>query len=144
MQGRVYSILRTGQHDDLPHPNAIILFIPPDSYLCVAGFTPGKEKYEQAKKAEFTQGVWGPAFGVEIDHKKHLTPVDPKLDLHDCGYVCQTAILLTAAQARAGKDWGELSSVAVREIGLALLEREKVRPFLAKKVVAALKKFLGV
>lgn len=143
MQGRVYSIIRSGEHDDFSHPNAVVVQLHPDSYLCVAGFTPGKEKYERAKAAEHAQGIWGPAFAVEIDHRKHLTPVDPQLELHECGYVCQTAIPMTAAQIRRGRDWGELSEVAVREIAEGLLEREKVRPFLPKKFVAALKQLLG-
>jgi hypothetical protein len=103
VQGRVYLILRPGRHDDFAHPNAVILELGAGSFLCVAGFTPGKESYERAKAAEHHQGIWGPAFAVEVDHTKHLTPTDPRLELHVCGYVCQTAEVMTAAQLRAGR-----------------------------------------
>jgi hypothetical protein len=139
VQGRVFYIVRPGQHDDFGHPNAVIVQLSPDSFLCVAGFTPGKEKYENAKKAEHQQAIWGPAFAVEIDHAKHLMPVNLQLELHLCGYICQTAELMTAAQLQSGRDWGPLSSAAVREIADGLLAREQVRPFLPKKAIAALK-----
>ena len=111
--------------------------------MCVAGFTPGKDKYEAARQAEHRIGVWGPAFAVEIDHAKHLTPVNPQLSLHVCGYICHTAELMTTTQLSVGREWGPLSRVAINEIANGLLEREKTRPFLGKRVVEALKKLLG-
>lgn len=114
-----------------------------DTYLCVAGFTPGKEKYEQAKNAEHRQGIWGTAFAVEIDHAKHLIPANPMLDLHVCGYICQTAELMNGAQLRGARDWGELSATAVREIAEGLLGRHNVRPYLSKKALTAIKGLVG-
>ncbi len=106
MQGQVLLIVRPGQHDDFAHPNAVVLQLSADSFLCVAGFTPGKDSYERAKRAEHSIGIWGPASAVEIDHAKHLTPVNPQLELHVCGYVCQTAEVMTAAQLQGARAWG--------------------------------------
>ena len=143
MQGRVFYIVRPGEHDDFGHPNAVILQLGPDSYLCVAGFTPGKHKYQQAKDAEHKQGIWGTAFAVEIDHAKHLTPIVSNLDLHLCGYICQTAEQMTATQLNGGQEWGQLSGVGVKAIASGLLERQQLRAFLTRKAVVELKKLLG-
>ncbi|MGF1634128.1 MAG: hypothetical protein ACFCVE_09795 [Phycisphaerae bacterium] len=140
MQGKVFYIIRGNLHDGLGHPNAVVLQLATDSFLCVTGFTPDKPKYAQAKKAEFRRGVWGSAFAVEIDHARHLDPVDPGLDRHVCGYVCQTAVLMTSAQLKAGREWGTLSRQAIRTVAEGLLEREAVQPYLPKNVVVALKK----
>lgn len=143
MQGKVYSIRRGNLHDGFAHPNAVVLQLDRDSYLCVAGFTPDKEKYSKARNAESSQGIWGPAFAVEIDHTKDLDPVNPNLELHLCGYICQTAVLMTSAQIKTGREWGTLSPNAIHRIAEGLLEREKVRSYLPKKVVAGLKKLLA-
>ena len=143
MQGRVFFRVRPGRHDGFAHPNAVVVELGVDAFLCVAGFTPGKDRYERAKAAEHRQGVWGSAFAVEVDHAKHLTPLDPRLELHVCGYVCQTAEVITAAQLQGAREWGSLSSAALRDIAEGLLAREAERPYLAKSVVTALKQLLG-
>jgi hypothetical protein len=139
VQGRVISLVRPGRHDDFAHPNVVVIQLAPDTHLCVAGFSPGKEKYESAKKAEHSQGIWGPAFAVEIDHARHLTPVKPNLELHLCGYVCHTAEIMTLKQLQAGSCWGLLSNAAIREVAEGLLSGEATRSFLPKRAVAALK-----
>lgn len=143
MQGRVFLIARPGRHDGFAHPNAVVVQLGADSFLCVAGFTPGKESCERARSAEHRQGIWGSAFAVEVDHANHLVPLNPRLELRVCGYVCQSAEVMTAAQLRRAREWGSLSATAVREVAEGLLAREAVRPYLAKNVVAAIKKLLG-
>lgn len=86
--------------------------------------------------------MYGTAFAVEINHQIHLTAVNAAPDMHLCGYICQTAELMTAAQLRGGREWGQLSDRAVRQIAEGLLDREAVSPFLPRKVINTLKAWL--
>lgn len=143
MQGRVYSLVRSGQHQDKSHPNAVILQTADDSFLCVAGFTPGKPAVENFRTAEWARGVNRDAFAVVIDHGVHLTPVRPDLTLHDCEYVSQTAQKMTADQLKAGVEWGTLSAEAVKLIVQTVLSREAVCPYLPRRTVKLLNKWLA-
>jgi hypothetical protein len=137
LQGRVYSIDRTGEHDGFSHPNALLVQVG-DSYLCVAGFTPGKPKYEQLKALAFQRGIYGPEFSVEIDHAKELTPVWRERELHVCAYVCDTARMMKEPDIKRGAHWGSLSNRAIRAIADGVLAFEKAHPFLAKRVLPLL------
>lgn len=144
MQGRVVYLIRPGQHGDLGHPNAILLQLSADQYLCVAGFTPGKFNYIEAEKAEHSRGIWQHEFAIEIDHRTQLirsstTPIE----LHVCGYIFQTAQVLSGKELQAGRDWGMLPDSEIRRIAEGLLAREAKQSFLPKVAVRLLKKFLG-
>lgn len=142
MQGRVFSLVRQGQHQGLSHPNAVILQTAEDSFLCVAGFSPGKHAVEQFRFLESQAGVHADAFGVLIDHRVDLTPVRPGLTLHECIYVSQTAEKISASQLHAGVEWGTLSDAAVASIVEAVLQREAISPYLPQRSVKLLRKWL--
>jgi hypothetical protein len=143
LQGRVYSLVRSGQHQDKSHPNAVILQTSADSYLCVAGFSPGKPAVENLRLVESTRGVHADAFGIVVDHCAHLTPTRPNLTMQNCIYVSQTAEKMNAAQLQAGEEWGTLSGEAVKLIVKSVLCREEVIKELPRRTVKLLTNWLN-
>jgi hypothetical protein len=144
VQGRVVYLIRPGQHDNLGHPNAVVLQLSKDQFLCVAGFTPGQYKYTEAEEAEFKIGIWGDEFAVEIDHARHLIhSATTPLDLHICGYVFQTAEVMTTSQLQSGRDWGLLPASEIKKIAEGLLAREAKQQYLPRIAVRLLKQFLS-
>ena len=142
MQGQVVSLIRPGQHGDVGHPNAVVLHLSGDQFLCVAGFTPDQHKYNEARRAEFKLGIWENEFAVEIDHARYLSPTaQAPADLHVCGYIFQTAEIMSIAQLHRGRNWGPLDPGQMRRIVDGLLAREAKRPYLAKNVVKLLKQY---